>query len=92
MLVSREIYFNLTAAPSTIIICEHVFVKLCDGVIVGSGADIKHERELRFQILTDALEEPFVTVDLTVISLLDGKHQIDESSSSDGSYCDTSET
>ena len=79
MLMCGKVYFDLTAASSTIIILEHVLIELCDGIVVGSGTDIKHECILRLQVLADTLEEPLMTIDFTVISLFNSENEINSS-------------
>ena len=51
--------------------------------MVSSGSNIEHGAVVRFQVLADTLEEPSVRVDLAIVSLLDGEHQIDSSSFQD---------
>ena len=79
-LVLGQVDFNLTAASSTRGVSNHVFVEFGDGIIISSGTDIKHESVLGLEILADTLEEPFVTVDFTIISLFKAKHEVDSSS------------
>lgn len=57
-----------------------MFVELGDCVVIGSGTNIKHEGVLWLDVLADALEEPLVTVDLTIVSLFEGKDEVDSSS------------
>ena len=63
----REVYLDLTAAASAVGAVLHVFEQLGDGIVVSSRTDVEHERELRLQVLTDALEEPLVAVDFSVV-------------------------
>ena len=56
-----------------------MFVELGDCVVIGSGTNIKHEGVLWLDIFADSLEEPLVTVNLTIISLLESKDEVDSS-------------
>ena len=75
--MSGKIYLDLTTASSTILILKHVFIELRNGIFVGSRTNIKHERILGLQILTDSLEEPLVTINFTIIPLFDSKNKVD---------------
>jgi hypothetical protein len=79
-LVLVQIDLNLTATSTTSVVANHVFVEFGDGIVISSSTDIKHERVLWLKILADTLEKPFVTVDLTVVSLFKAKHEINSSS------------
>jgi hypothetical protein len=57
----------------------HVLVELVNGIVVRPCSNIKHETKLWFQVLTNSLEEPLVTINLTVISVLNGEHEVDPS-------------
>jgi len=57
-----------------------VFVELGDCVVIGSGTNVKHEGVLWLDVFADTLEEPLVTVNLTIVSLFEGKDEIDSSS------------
>ena len=74
-----EINLNFSTAASTIIVINHVFVQFGNRVIVSFCTDIKHESELRFEVFAYSLEEPFVRVDLTIISLFQSEDEIDSS-------------
>ena len=79
-LIFSQIDLNLTATSTTSFVHGHIFVEFGDGIIVSSSTDIKHEGVLWLKILANTLEKPFVTVDLTIISLFKAKHEIDSSS------------
>jgi hypothetical protein len=64
-----EVDLNLTTAPTTCRVDGHIFEQLENGIIIGSCTNIKHECVVRLQILADTLEEPLVTVNLTIVSL-----------------------
>jgi len=78
--VISELDLDLTTASTAVRILLHVVEELSNGVVIGSCSSIKHEAELGFNVLAYALEEPFVTIDLTVVSLLDGKDEVDSPS------------
>ena len=75
--VLAEVDLNLATASTTGRIDGHVLEQLKNGIIIGSCTNIKHECEVRLEILADTLEEPLVTVDLTIIPLFQSKHEID---------------
>ena len=52
-----------------------MFIRLC--------TDIKHKTLVWFQILAEPLEEPLVTVDLSIVSLLHSKYKVYSSSFQD---------
>lgn len=70
---SVKIYLDFTAATTAIRICFHMCVELDEGVVVHASSDIEHEAQFGLQVLADALEEPPVRVDLTVVAVLDGE-------------------
>jgi hypothetical protein len=49
------------------------------GVIISPRSDIEHHGELWLEVLANALEEPLMTIDFTVIVMLNGKDEIDSS-------------
>ena len=59
---------------------DHEVVQLLDCIGVGTRSNIKHQRELWLDILANCLEEPFVGVDLAIITLFDAEHEVDTSS------------
>lgn len=59
----------------------HEVDELLDGVIIRASTNIKHQAVFGLQVLADALEEPLVRVDLTIISVLDAEHEIDSTTS-----------
>ena len=75
----RKIYFNFSANTAATIIHLHVFIKLCDSIVISSGTDVKHECIFRLKVLADALEEPLMRVNLTIVTLLQSKNEIDSS-------------
>jgi hypothetical protein len=75
--VSGKVYLNFSTASATVVIVDHVFVQLGNGIIISSGSDVQHQGVLWLEILAKALEKPLVTVDLTIIPLLNGKDKID---------------
>ena len=56
---------------------QHEAVKFLQGVIVRLRTNIEHQRILGLDILADRLEEPFVRVDFTIVTLLDAEHEVD---------------
>lgn len=58
----------------------HVLEEFSDGVVVWLGTDIEHQTLLRLQELGNSLEEPLMTVDLTIIPLLYSENEIDPTS------------
>ena len=74
--MSRKVHFNFTAATTAPWVIEHILVKLSDSVVVSSRTNIEHEGELRLKILAYALVKPFVTVDLSIVSLLEGENEV----------------
>jgi hypothetical protein len=46
------------------------------GVIISPRSNIEHHGELWLEVLANALEEPLVTVDFTVVVMLNGKDEI----------------
>ena len=52
-------------------------VKLHYSIIISLCSYVKHKHHFRFQILANSLEEPFVRVDLTIVTLLDAEHEVD---------------
>ena len=75
--VSGKIDLNLTTATPAHGVVKHVLVKLGDCIVISSCTNIKHHRELGLKVLANALVKPFVTVDLSIVSLLQGKNEID---------------
>ena len=55
---------------------DHVIVKALKGIIIRSCTDVEQEAVLWFEILADGLEEPFVRIDLAIISLLHTEHEV----------------
>ena len=68
-----DIYLDLTTDTTSLGMPKHVVVKLLQGVLIGSCSNIKHQSELRLDILADSLEEPLVRVDFTIVTVLDSK-------------------
>lgn len=73
----EQIDLDLTTAPSTVWIVEHVLVELGNGIVVSPRPDIQHHGELGLQVLTDALVKPFVAVDLAIVPLLYSEDEVD---------------
>jgi len=46
-------------------------------MLIWSSTNIKHETKLWLKVLTEALEEPFVRVDFTIVSLLNSEDEVD---------------
>lgn len=74
-----DIYLDLTTDTTSLGMPKHVVVKLLQGVLIGSCSNIKHQSELRLDILADSLEEPLVRVDFTIVALFDTEHKVDTS-------------
>ena len=55
----------------------HELVKLLNGVGIWARSNVKHESKLWLHILANGLEEPLVRVDLTIVAMLDAKHEVD---------------
>lgn len=76
--VSRlDVDFDFSANTSCLIVVLHEIVQLLNCVLVRSRSYIKHQSVLGFQVLADALEEPFVRVNFSVVALLDTEHEVD---------------
>ena len=80
----RKINFNFTAASTATWIVNHVFIKSGNSIIIWSRPTIKHYCVFRFEILTDSLIKPFVTIDFSIIPLFDSKYEIDPSTLQSG--------
>ena len=65
-----EIYLDFSTAASTVLVFDHVLVQLGNGIIIWSCSNVEHQAKLWFEVLTDALEKPLVTVDFSIVSLL----------------------
>lgn len=76
----REVDFDFSATTSTSYMLHHVLLEFVDCMPVWSGSNVKHQAELWLKVLADALKEPLVTVNLSVISLFNSKDQVDPSS------------
>ena len=72
-----QIDLNFATAATTERISFHVAVEFHDCILVGLSTDVQHKNHLRFEILTNALEEPFVRVDLAIIAMLHSEAQVD---------------
>jgi hypothetical protein len=77
--LGREVDFNLSTASSAVVIHHHILIQLLNGKVISSSSNIKHETMIWLQVLADSLEEPFMTVDFSIISLFNGKHKVDPS-------------
>ena len=72
-----DIDLNLSADTSSLRVVQHEAVKFLQGVIIRLRTNIEHQRILGLDILADRLEEPFVRVDFTIVTLLDAEHEVD---------------
>lgn len=79
-LVVCKVNLNLTTAASATLVKNHVFVKLCNGVVVWPRADIKHQGVLWLKILANTLEEPFMRIDFAVVTLFQGEYKVNATS------------
>lgn len=68
--VFGQFYLDFTTASSTGIVLVHVVIEFGNRIVISPSTNIKHHAILRLDVLADSLEEPFMTVDFTVISLL----------------------
>ena len=73
----RQINFNFSATATTVFVVLHVVVQFDKGVVVTSRSNIKHQTQLRLQILANALEKPFMRVNFTVVPVLDTETNMD---------------
>ena len=73
----RKVDLDLTTTPSTVSSLYHVVIELVDGLGTWTSSNVQHQTELRFKVLTDALEKPSVAVNLAVISLLESEDEVD---------------
>ena len=65
-----------TNAPS-LWMSSHEVDKLLNGVVIRACANVKKQAVFGLQVFTDALEEPLVGIDLSIISMLDAEHKVD---------------
>jgi hypothetical protein len=78
--LSGKVNLDFSTATSTIFIVQHIFEKFGNCVVVWSCSNIKHQSEFWLDVFANTLEEPFMTVDFSVISLLHRKDEINSSS------------
>jgi hypothetical protein len=74
-----QVDLNFAAASTTERMQSHILIQLQDGAVGSSSTYIKHQGKFRFQVLANTLEEPFVTINLTIISLFQRKDEVDSS-------------
>ena len=53
--------------------------KLEKGILVRLRTNIQHKTEFRLKILANRLEEPLVRINLSIVSVLDSKHNVEPS-------------
>ena len=75
----RCVNLDLSATSAALWIVLHLLVKLKQGVLFRSSTDIEHQAEFWLDEFADALEKPFMRVNLAVVSVLDGKHEVNSS-------------
>ena len=76
-LLCVQINLDLTTAAAAAGLVGHVGVELHQGVVVRLGSNIQHEHVFRLDPLTDALKEPLVRVDFSIIPVLNSEHEVD---------------
>ena len=72
----RHVDFNFAATTPAPFVVLHLLVELEKSVRFWSGSNVEHEAEFGLDILADALEEPLVRVDFSVVPMFDGEHEI----------------
>ena len=60
-----------------------MLVQFLNGVRFRSRTDVKHQGELRFDVLANSLEKLPMRINFAVVSVFDTKHEIDSSSFED---------
>jgi hypothetical protein len=75
-----QIDLDLTAATSTIFVSLHMSVQFEQGILVWSCSNIEHQAQFRLQVLANALKEPPMGINFSIVSMLDAKANVDTSS------------
>ena len=79
-----DINLNFSTNTTGLRVSAHEVVQLHKSIVVWARSNVEHHTVLRLQELADALEEPLVRVDLSIVSLLDTEHEIDSSAAQYG--------
>jgi len=79
-----DLDLDFTAYASSLGMFAHEIVQFLNSVGIWARSNIQQKRELGLEVLADTLEEPFVRVDFTVITLLDAEHEVDPASLEQG--------
>ena len=75
--MGRDVDLNFSTHTAGLRMLTHVVVQFLEGVLVRPRSNIKHQSELGLEVLADRLEEPFMRVNFSIVTLLDTEHKVD---------------